>query len=962
MIKKTKEAFRKLEFGIAEFLVGALMVIGLIGYFGSVSADLDWIDHTASFILFSYLFYKMNITSILFGRTSKPANAAIIASYFFLFFKDIISYTAVDAFKFKVIKFVDYLYLLFLNKPALTNLTAFYIGIAGIFIISIYIAKKTEISHPSFLHAVYGKQIRNNWVKFLSIFISLLAFYHLVYSVILEWLEFVIDDPVIAIGIVFFVHKIARHHQKFHADNFIFKIGNFSTALYGRFVSLFHYKKTLPLAISGLLVMHALSDLGVFAYSMIFFKENFYLGLLRQEHSPFLKLFFGEVGNLPGYAAIPLFIAYLLNAVSLVVLMLVPMIVWTGMFLQRKFHFSRIFLFFIYASVAAYMLLPGYVIGPITSLSVKGALAGEDKSIAGVDILPVPLLESKSILDGLFPDKSKLVIAVSLVSIIFGLAMYLLSSSPRIRRELYAISIIGGLTFYAVYIFYFLSSLLGFYHGALGIILTPNFIAGLVLAVFLILSAIFYIAGYFMFLYEVVMEFHKRKWSEPIDNELAAAIRKMRRMDGKIAKIMKPKKAQVGEVIKYAIVGVISFAILIAGYKMIGITKDRACKTEMAQFELELKSIGKGSRFGAKELQKINVPCKADRIYFFEPGTGINPEEFRDIPIIMDTLKSGSGNNVFLVENWEVKRSFHAGNFDMIYPHYICFLPKFDGISFFAEGAGKSIKVASACGQPECTYIPVDISEEDAKNVIKEMVEFGCPECPINPDNEFSRIIPTKQNVEMLRKFSFCDGITQVEITLKPREGFKAEDFRFYEFIPKSCIDDLQEYLADSMEGSLEIKGDPLIMWHFDELDEEKKISYKLSKEIDEECRILIKGLGIAQGIAEAAAEPPSDEPPKISDFKNIKIPFEKKEFKYNLLEFVKPKKGKNNIDFEMLGQNANVAECEINDDKLECKTKGEGTSIIKVQVRDANSLMSSTNEIKLEVYKKKKGKEKDED
>ena len=189
MIKKTKEAFRKLEFGIAEFLVGALMVIGLIGYFGSVSADLDWIDHTASFILFSYLFYKMNITSILFGRTSKPANAAIIASYFFLFFKDIISYTAVDAFKFKVIKFVDYLYLLFLNKPALTNLTAFYIGIVGIFIISIYIAKKTEISHPSFLHAVYGKQIRNNWVKFLSIFISLLAFYHLVYSVILEWLE-----------------------------------------------------------------------------------------------------------------------------------------------------------------------------------------------------------------------------------------------------------------------------------------------------------------------------------------------------------------------------------------------------------------------------------------------------------------------------------------------------------------------------------------------------------------------------------------------------------------------------------------------------------------------------------------------------------------------------------------------------------------------------------------------------
>src|SRR3989338_3041965 len=144
MIAKTKEAIKKLEFGIAEFLVGALMVIGLIGYFGSVSADLDWIDHTVSFILFSYLFYKLNITSILFGKTSRLANSIIVISYFSLFFKDIMSYTALNAFKFSVIKFVDYFYLLFSSNLALTNLATFYTGIAGIFIISAYITKKIE--------------------------------------------------------------------------------------------------------------------------------------------------------------------------------------------------------------------------------------------------------------------------------------------------------------------------------------------------------------------------------------------------------------------------------------------------------------------------------------------------------------------------------------------------------------------------------------------------------------------------------------------------------------------------------------------------------------------------------------------------------------------------------------------------------------------------------------------------
>ena len=116
MIAKTREALKKLEFGILELLIGALMVIGLIGYFSGVPADLDWIDHTVSFIIFSYLFYKLNVTSILFGKTSRFANLIIIISYFSLFFKDIISYTSLDAFNFKVLKFVDNIYIFFIAR------------------------------------------------------------------------------------------------------------------------------------------------------------------------------------------------------------------------------------------------------------------------------------------------------------------------------------------------------------------------------------------------------------------------------------------------------------------------------------------------------------------------------------------------------------------------------------------------------------------------------------------------------------------------------------------------------------------------------------------------------------------------------------------------------------------------------------------------------------------------------
>jgi len=303
MIAKTKEALKKLEFGVLEFFVGALMVIGLIGYFGSVPADLDWIDHTVSFILFSYLFYKLNITSILFGKTSKFANLVIVASYFSLFFKDIISYTSLNAFKFEVLKFVDYFYIFFRDNLITANIITFNMGVIGILAISIYLAKNIEVSHPSFLYAIYSKKAKNNFTKFLSIFVLLLGFYYFIYSIVLEWLEFTIDDPVVAAGAIFFVYGIARHHKKFHANNFIFKIGDFSTKGYSRFVSLFHYKKTLPLAISGLLILHALSDLGVFAYSLIASKENFYLEFLKEGHAPFLKLFLEDAQGLPMLAA-----------------------------------------------------------------------------------------------------------------------------------------------------------------------------------------------------------------------------------------------------------------------------------------------------------------------------------------------------------------------------------------------------------------------------------------------------------------------------------------------------------------------------------------------------------------------------------------------------------------------------------------------------------------------------------
>ncbi|MBI2650763.1 hypothetical protein HYX04_05650 [Candidatus Woesearchaeota archaeon] len=793
----------------------------------------------------------------------------------------------------------------------------------------------------------------------------MLGFYYFVYNIILEWLEFVIDDPVVATGIIFYIYSIAKHHKKFNKRNFVFKIGYFSATWYRRFVSLFHYKKTLPLAISGLLMLHALSDLGVFAYSLIFLKENFYLELLRHEHTPFLKLFLEDIKNVPGFVAMPLLIVYLLNALSLAIFLIIPVIVWISLFSQKKMHFSRIFLFFIYASAAAYMLMPGYLIEPISSLSVKGAVIGEDKSISGVDVRAVSLLESGSMLDSLFPDKPTVVVSVSLIALLFGLAVYILASNQKIKKELYAFSVIGGLTFYAVYLFYFFASLLDFYIPSLVYILSPHFLIGIALAIFLTLSTFFYIGGYLMFLYEIVMEYHKRKWSEPIDEKLVIAIKKIKsaekRMRGR-------KRAQiVEEVFKYAIVGVVSIAILIAGYKMVNVVKDRACKTEIAEFELELRNLDKSLRYGAKELQSHDVPCKVDKIYFFDINKDINPEDFKDIPIIKDTLKSKGDSNVFLVKDGNVRRSFYAGNLEMAYPYHICFLPKFDKISFFLEGAGKSAKIAASCEQPECTFIPINISEEESERIIKEAIEFGCRNCPDDLRKETKRIRLTRQNVEMFRKFTFCDGITSVEIVIRPKKGAEIKEFKFYEFIPKSCIEDLNNYLAENIEGDVEIKGDPLIMWYFSALGEEKKISYKLSKELSDECKQTIQGLGVAQFVEEEQEEVQKPEitalntAPTIDGLPDVFVSGIglKKNVISNLWNYANDKETNlKNLVYTLTDQtNSDLVDCSISNEKhVDCEVKQdkEGASRVTVQVDDFEFSDSASFNVEVTQFCKK--------
>jgi len=348
---------------------------------------------------------------------------------------------------------------------------------------------------------------------------------------VVEWLEFALDDPIIFIGVLLFITKIVKHKLKFHKDDFIFKIGKFSENLYRRFVSMFHYKKTIPLAIAGLLILHAFSDLMGFAFLLTVGKENLYIEQLGTEHLSFYGLYAQDSEGLGLPSKLSLLAGYALNALSFIVLLIIPSLAWFRVFYQKEMHFSRIFLPLVYSSIVSFALLPAYSLRQIN-----------EPGIIGIDVVANSLFKSFSIANFLVHDKAALISVVAIVSIAVGITAYFLSANTRIKKELYAISILIGVLFYTKYIYIFFSSLFNYLsNNIILFILTPHFLIAVVLSVIAVLSVLFYIGGYLMFVYELVMEYHKRKWSEPIDEELVRVITKIRSAERKAVKLMRNK-------------------------------------------------------------------------------------------------------------------------------------------------------------------------------------------------------------------------------------------------------------------------------------------------------------------------------------------------------------------------------------------------------------------------------------
>ena len=108
----------------------------------------------------------------------------------------------------------------------------------------------------------------------------------------------------------------------------------------------------------------------------------------------------------------------------------------------------------------------------------------------------------------------------------------------------------------------------------------------------------------------------------------------------------------------------------------------------------------------------------------------------------------------------------------------------------------------------------------------------------------------TQENLEISRTIFYneTDKSTIITLHLKPKKVLL--NVSLYEKIPK-CVATYANQLFFGTGGYEIVQNDPLILWTFSRLDKEEEFSYKVFKNIGEDCKELLLSFGIATGLRE---------------------------------------------------------------------------------------------------------------
>ncbi|MFH1400725.1 MAG: hypothetical protein ABIH41_04345 [Nanoarchaeota archaeon] len=457
---------------------------------------LEYVDKIVGFTVLGFLLYKSSLTRIFFGRKAPSIDVAIVLSYFLLSLKSLLEFFSQELSGES--SMLSGFFTLVSQYRGWLEMISFVAGSAALVLIACVVAFRFQFRHPSTVTIMVSPGPRRAFDdvirRFVVVSLILFAFYLAVFGLLVEWMAIAVDSPMVLIGVVVILALYVSHRHGHSFREAFYRMADFAEGFYEDVIRHLQYRGGVVLAVSGMLVLHALTDVGNFILPYISgLRTSFYLG--DDGFSTMWALFWADAGGLSWFAASKLFLIYLFNLIGITLLLILPALLWYFMYRQRIVAVRRWYLGLLF------LVLPAVALAPTFSLA-RPLQDGGVVSSVGVFIG----LGSPAAFSAMFD-------LILIGSALMAVGVVVFAKWRPVERLCTLVAVAASQYFFVYYVWlffsdwwsYLLSSIIALIgSGLLGVYVACVFL------VFLFISAMFYLGGLVAF--EAFLIRHMRRY------------------------------------------------------------------------------------------------------------------------------------------------------------------------------------------------------------------------------------------------------------------------------------------------------------------------------------------------------------------------------------------------------------------------------------------------------------------
>src|SRR3989338_9286848 len=208
-------------------------------------------------------------------------------------------------------------------------------------------------------------------------------------------------------------------------------------------------------------------------------------------------------------------------------------------------------------------------------------------------------------------------------------------------------------------------------------------------------------------------------------------------------------KAQM-QAFSYVLIAIVALGIMITSYQLTICFREKQCVAELTSFitGIQADSPRVSRQAGAVLEKRYKGFCGAEQVYFVDEDIKnrvLNNPPFARLPLVVDSLSSNTGNNMYIVKKGKILDQVNIGDLNIGYPDYLCYTSEFGVIDVLLRGTGRGTNIMPKNPGFSCGPMPVEPDFREQEEIAGEVVtrQVNSAENPILQDIRTATVFQT---------------------------------------------------------------------------------------------------------------------------------------------------------------------------------------------------------------------------